>query len=66
MGAGTSSAAAPPAHGLQHRRFPVQKAFRLKEGADLAHDRDPFLEHGARMLVRHQVEIALAIRASTP
>src|SRR3984893_14688202 len=37
-------------HGLQHWRFHFQKALRLHEPPDLAHDHDPFLEHGARML----------------
>ncbi len=48
-------------HGLQHRRLHFEKAPRFHEMADLAHDRDPFFEDGARMLVREKIEIALAI-----
>ena len=48
-------------HRLQHRRFHFLESFRLHESPDLAHDRDPLLEHISRMLVRDQVEIALAI-----
>ena len=46
---------------LQHRRFDFEKASRLHETADFANDRDPFFEDAARLLVRQQIEIALAI-----
>ena len=48
-------------HGLQHRRLHFEKAPRFHEIADLAHNRDPLFEDGARMLVREQIEIALAV-----
>ncbi len=48
-------------HRLQHRRFHFQKSAVFQKPAHLAHDQDPLLEDGARMLVREQIEIALPI-----
>ena len=46
---------------LQHRRLHFQKAALLEETPSLANDRDAFFEHLARMLVRDEIEITLAV-----
>jgi hypothetical protein len=48
-------------HSLEHRCFDFEETTVLQESANLAHDRDALMKDRSRLLVSHQIEIALPI-----